>query len=83
MMIAGARSKLLLEATFPSLSLARPVLDKLAQCSRVTLTILRGRLTRDEARFEFEVTGGSGEVDDVVRIVRQWGCAVRTRNAVS
>lgn len=83
MMIADALSKVRLEATFPSLALARPVLDKLAQCPCVTLTILHGRLTRDEARFEFEVAGCSGEIEDVVRIVRQWGCAVRTTAAAS
>ena len=57
--------------------------EKLAQCSCVTLTILHGRLTRDEARFEFEVTGCSGEIEDVVRLIRQWGSAVRTRISAS
>ena len=82
-MIADALSTVHLEATFPSLALVRPMLEKLAQCSCVTLTILHGRLTRDEARFEFEVTGCSGEIEDVVRLIRQWGSAVLTSAAIS
>ena len=41
------------------------------------LTIHHGRLTRDEARFEFEISSENDEVEGVVRTVWQWGCAVR------
>lgn len=71
-----------LEVEIPNRALARTLLEKWSHHSGVELTILRGRVSADEARYELEVRGS---VADVARIVRQsapWDASRRFLNPV-
>lgn len=67
-----------IEARFGSISLVRPVLELVAQCPCVTMLIRRGRLSRDEAVLDLEITGCGPEIEQVTGLIRCWGVEVKT-----
>lgn len=61
---------------FPDRSLARPLLENLGRDRALSVNILRGRITREEASFDLEVTGSKRRVDDLIRLSATWGASV-------
>lgn len=73
----------ILKVEIPDRALAQSILQRWSDGSGVSLRILRGRISQEEARFELEIRGSSA---DVARIVRQsvpWTASRRLPSKVS
>lgn len=62
---------------FPDRTLAKPVIQELSQGSSVSVNILHGRLTEKEVWFELELSGSAPKVDEVIRLIKEWGIVIR------
>jgi hypothetical protein len=70
--------KVQLSVNFADRNLARPLLEDLGRDRALSVNILRGRITHEEASFQIEVTGSTHRVDDLLRVSSKWGALVRT-----
>jgi hypothetical protein len=57
---------------------ARPDLEDLAKDFVVSLNILRGRMTAEDASFEIEVSGPAQEIKEFIRMIEPWRAPVGT-----
>lgn len=71
-----------LKVEIPNRTLALALLEKWSRQTGVSMTVLRGRVTSDEARYELEIRGTSADVAKVVRQSAPWDASRRFLNPV-
>jgi hypothetical protein len=67
----------------PDPNLATTLLDQWTQHSDISLSILRGRVTAEEACYELRIEGGAAEVATIIRQSAPWRAARRRLNAMA
>ena len=69
----------LMRLQFLDRSLAEPALAHLGQT--LSVDVLRGRITPEEASFELRVTGPERRIQEFIRQGDSWGASVGTSSA--
>ncbi len=64
--------------TVPRRGSGTGILARLARVRDVALTLVRGRLTRRDARYELVATGSAATLERVIRLGRRWGSRIWT-----
>jgi hypothetical protein len=72
-----------LKLEIPNRSLASTLIENWSERSGVSLNILRGRVTSDEACFHLEIRGRAGNVAKILRQSAPWDASRRFMNPVS
>ena len=67
----------ILNVEIPDRTLAQTLLEKWSEQAGVTLSILRGRVTPEEARYQLEIRGPAANVARVVRQSASWDASRR------
>jgi hypothetical protein len=81
-MKATAKKTVTLKLEIPSRILPSTLLVRWSEGAGVSLSVLRGRVTADEARLELEVRGSAANVAKVVRQSAPWDAARRSDNPI-
>ncbi len=71
-----------LKVQIPSRTLASTLLESWSKHVGVSVHILRGRITPDDACFELEVSGVASAVADVLRWSQPWAAGRKSQNQV-
>ena len=70
------RDTVLMRVQFSDRRLANPALEELGRDPELSVNILRGRITPQDASFELEVTGAASKIKEFIRLSDTWGLAV-------
>lgn len=77
-MTSSEQTTVLLRVQFPDRNLAGPALEDLGRDRSLSVSILRGRITRDDASFELKVTGPMRKIRAFAARSDTWGASVGT-----
>ena len=69
------RNAVLMRVKFSDGSLAKPALEELGRDPELSVNIFRGRITREEAAFELEISGPAPKIKEFFRLSDAWGAA--------
>ena len=67
----------ILNVEIPDRTLAHTLLEKWSERAGISLSILRGRLTPEVARYELEIRGSAANVARIVRQSASWDASRR------
>lgn len=75
------RDSLRIEVSFPDRALAKPILREISENRDLSVNILRGRMTENDAWFEVEIRGKPAKLQELLRLTEIWGVAVQRAEA--